>query len=170
MTDKLKHWCRGKETGTGAPSGRRVHTHRESRPNQREIVQRRDTEHEANTCHKKRCNATQLPTPQSTTDNNKEVNIDEESRNQRRQLTHRRKRYNATQLLTPQSTTDSDKKSTQIRNANCVKHCSSTTPSTVFAIPDISAQETQFAQNKQCQEVPELLQMTLRQDTNRKLL
>ena len=88
----------------------------------------------------------------------------------RRQLTHRRKRYNATQLLTPQSTTDNNKKSTQIRNANCVKHCSSTTPSTVFAIPDISAQETQFAHNKQCQEVPELLQMTLRQDTNRKLL
>ena len=68
------------------------------------------------------------------------------------------------------TTTDNNKKSTPIRNANCVKHCSSTTPSTVFAIPDISAQETQFTQNKQCQEVPELLQMTLRQDTNRKLL
>ena len=71
MTEKLKHWCRGKETGTGASSGRRVHTHRESRPNQREIVQRRDTEHEADTFHEKRCNATQLLTPQSTTDDNK---------------------------------------------------------------------------------------------------
>ena len=82
MTEKLKHWCRGKETGTGASSGRRVHTHRESRPNQREIVQRRDTEHEANTFHEKKMQRHTVTDTSIDNRRQQEVNTNEESKNQ----------------------------------------------------------------------------------------